>query len=307
MLKLLSLLLLLSTTSSAQTVSTYPVTLSTPPANLDSTHVLRKELDELNLRIQIRALQKELDAELHNGPVYTTSPFDASSGILTISDRRINFDGPIMYGAADYIDERLQYFNNASSTLPVFLVISNSPGGSVMEGYRVLTAIKASSAPVHVVVKSFAASMAAVIVTSAEYSYAYPDAIVLHHQLSYSMQGNVAEHSYYLSMATLWSERLLGPIAEKLGYSSVNRFVEAMYQHSLNGDWAQFGDQAAQSGWVNVAVTGVRETHYRTKPREQQIQVRTMFLGQQGGVLPPLHAFDIYYLHDLQNKYVVGD
>ena len=50
----------------------------------------------------------------------------------------------------------------------IFIVIDTSPRGSVMAGYRILKAMESSDAPVHVVVKSFAASMAAAITTLGE-------------------------------------------------------------------------------------------------------------------------------------------
>ena len=71
--------------------------------------------------------------------------------------------------------------------------IDRCPGGSVMEGYRIVKAMQASKAPIHVVVKSFAASMAAVITTLAVHSYAYPNAVILHHQMSTGANGNMTQ------------------------------------------------------------------------------------------------------------------
>ena len=65
------------------------------------------------------------------------------------------------------------FFNNKSKTDPIFIVIDRCPGGSGMEGARIVQAIKTSPAPVHVVVKSYAASMAAIILAQADHSYAF--------------------------------------------------------------------------------------------------------------------------------------
>ena len=56
-----------------------------------------------------------------------------------------------------------------------------------MAGYKILKAMEGSAAPVYVVVKSFAASMAANIATQSKKSFAYPNAIILHHQISGSL------------------------------------------------------------------------------------------------------------------------
>ena len=103
---------------------------------------------------------------------------------MVISDRRIPLNGPITNETADYVTTRIHFFNNKDPKLPIFIVIDDSPGGSVMAGYRILKAMEGSDAPVHVVVKSFAASMAAAIATLAKHSYAYPNAVILHHQIS---------------------------------------------------------------------------------------------------------------------------
>ena len=124
-------------------------------------------------------------------PAYTMEPF--KDGVLTISDRKIEMDGPIVTGSADNVCDRIDYFNNQDRTKPIFVVINNSPGGSVMQGYRILKAIETSDAPVHVVVRSFAASMAATIATLAPHSYAYPNAIILHHQMSGGAVGNMTD------------------------------------------------------------------------------------------------------------------
>ena len=103
---------------------------------------------------------------------------------LVISDRRIALNGPISFETSDYISSRINYFNNKDAGLPIFIVIDNSPGGSVMAGYNILKSMESSQAPVYVVVKSFAASMAACIATCADRSFAYPNAVILHHQIS---------------------------------------------------------------------------------------------------------------------------
>src|SRR6202044_541256 len=100
--------------------------------------------------------------------------------------------------------DRIHYFNNKDESLPIFLVIDYSPGGSVMEGYRIVKAMQASKAPVHVVVKSYAASMAAVITTLAPHSYVYPNAVILHHQMSDMAWGNLTQHKEQLKVMEEW-------------------------------------------------------------------------------------------------------
>ncbi|MBU6210485.1 MAG: ATP-dependent Clp protease proteolytic subunit, partial [Planctomycetes bacterium] len=158
---------------------------------------------------------------------YPEQPF--KDGVITVSDRRISLNGPIVSGTADYVCDRIDWFNNQDRAKPIFIVIDNSPGGSVMQGYRIVKAIETSDAPVHVIVKSFAASMAATIATLAPHSYAYPNAIILHHQMSTGISGNMTDIEQEVKMAQEWERRLAEPIARKMGISMAE-FKDRMYK-----------------------------------------------------------------------------
>jgi ATP-dependent Clp protease protease subunit len=152
--------------------------------SLETTQLLRKTtLQEAELAAIKTNTQRDSFAD--SKPVYLEKPLQ-DDNTLVISDRRIAFNGAVTSAQADHICDRIHYFNNKDKKLPIFIVIDSSPGGSVMAGYRILKAMEGSDAPIHVVVKSFAASMAACITTLAEESYAYPNAIILHHQISSS-------------------------------------------------------------------------------------------------------------------------
>ncbi len=199
-----------------------------------------------------RAARKKVTSEVR----YQNDPFH--DGVLEITDRRIALNGVVTMSMADEVTEKLDFFNNQSRENPIFIVIDYSPGGSVMAGYRILQAMQASAAPVHVVVKSMAASMAAVIVTMADHSYAYPNAIILHHELSYGAGGNVTQQKERLAQAREWERRLHEPVAKKMGMSR-EQFVKAMYEHDSDGDWQEFGDEAKKIGWVENVVQRTRE------------------------------------------------
>src|SRR5690348_3903342 len=121
---------------------------------------------KLNSDLDLRTKRDLWKNRVNHDIQYTKEPL--KDGVLTISDRRIPLNGPIWGDTADYIQERIDYFNNQSHEYPIFIVIDESPGGSVMAGYKILKAMDGSAAPVYVVVKSFAASMAANIATQAK-------------------------------------------------------------------------------------------------------------------------------------------
>ncbi len=199
-------------------------------------------------------------------PVYLKNPLK-DNGMLIISDRRIPLNGLITTSTADFVTARIQYWNNKDRTLPIFIVIDGSPGGSVMAGYRILRAMESSDAPIHVVVKSFAASMAAGITTLAHESYAYPNAVILHHQISSLVMGqlNLTQQREFHQESERWWARLGTPIANKMGVST-DELIKKMYAHNSNGDWSEFAEDAQKLKWVNHIVRGIDETSFNKDP-----------------------------------------
>jgi ATP-dependent Clp protease, protease subunit len=258
---------------------------------------------------------------------YAEDPF--RDGVLHVSDRRIALNDAIISGTADWVVRRIDYFNNQSHELPIFIVIDSCPGGSVMEGYRIVNAVQNSPAPIYVVVKSYAASMAAVITTLADRSFAMPNAIILHHQMSTGTGGNLTEIKEQYENAIEWSRRLHEPVCQKLGLT-YEEFVRQMYANNSAGDWEEFADRAKELKWVGEIVTEVREASVRSRPDDVAPRPWWFFFasssnryepasaqdstnalsviqrdekGQPFIQLPPLRPFDHYFMHNPGNFY----
>jgi ATP-dependent Clp protease protease subunit len=199
-------------------------------------------------------------------PTYLKNPL-REDGTLVISDRRIPLNGLIATETADFVTNRIDYWNNKDREMPIFIVIDSSPGGSVMAGYRILKAMESSDAPVHVVVKSFAASMAAAITTLAKESYAYPNAVILHHQISSRVAGqlNLTQQREFHEETQRWWKRFGTPIADKMGITT-DELIKLMYERSTSGDWTEFAEEAQKLKWVNHIVEGIDETSFTRDP-----------------------------------------
>lgn len=245
-------------------------------------------------------------------PVFLKNPL-TQNGTLVVSDRRIPLNGLITEGTADYITSRIQYWNNKDRQLPIFIVIDSSPGGSVMAGYRILKAMESSDAPVHVVVKSFAASMAAAITTLAKESYAYPNAVILHHQISSVVMGhlNLTEQREFHEESQRWWTRLGAPVANKMGITP-DEFIKKMYAHSSNGNWSEFAEQAKDLKWVNHIVNGIDETSFTKDPdaidppkasRPVVLAEEVDSSGHPFVWLPRLNPQDVYFLYNADSYY----
>jgi len=222
---------------------------------------------ELQGEIQAIEAKKEREAYANSQPQYLDNPLK-EDGTLVISDRRIPFNGPVTSRLADAVTERINFYNNKDPKKPIFIVIDDSPGGSVMAGYRILKAMEGSEAPVYVVVKSFAASMAACITTLAERSFAYPNAVILHHQISQTFTFsslNLTDQKETYEDLKKWWHRLADPISQKMGITS-DEFIEMMYEKTVSGDWTEFGDDAVKIKWVDHTVNRIHETSLLKNP-----------------------------------------
>jgi ATP-dependent Clp protease protease subunit len=266
------------------------------------------------LQNQIAAIEMETKRRSYADakPVYLENPLKPD-GTLVISDRRIALNGPIGMSTAEHITERIDFFNNADKKMPIFIVIDQSPGGSVMAGYQILKAMESSDAPVHVVVKSFAASMAAGIATLAKESYAYPNAIILHHQISATLFGqlNLTEQAEIVKESQRWWTRLATPVATKMGITT-DEFIKRMYAHSTSGDWSEFGEEAQKLKWVNHVIQGVEETSLTRNPdsapattaaAEMKLKEELDANGKPVSYLPRLTPKDVYFLYNPDGYY----
>ena len=273
---------------------------------------LAKLNNDLDLRVKRDLWKNRVNRDIQ----YTKEPF--KDGMLTISDRRIALNGPIWMDTADYIAERIDYFNNQNQEFPIFIVIDRSPGGSVMAGYKILKAMEGSAAPVYVVVKSYAASMAAGITTLSKRSFAYPNAIMLHHQILSGSFGNLTEQKEQLKELEEWWKRLAAPVAAKMGIS-LDEFIKRMYENRSTGDWREFGDGARKLKWVDEIAETVREESYDKNPdapsapggspphahldSQPTLQESVDANGHRYVLLPRLDPVDCYYLYNPDNYY----
>lgn len=272
---------------------------------------LDNRIARINSDLELRGKKSEWKKESNTEPVYTEKPFQGKK--LVISDRRIALNGPIFTGVADYVTERIHYYNNISSQ-PIFIVIDMSPGGSVMEGYRIVKAMQASKAPVHVVVRSYAASMAAIITTLADKSYVYPNAIILHHQMSSFVWGNMTQMKEQLDLAKEWERRLWIPLCKKMGLSS-EELRKKMYEKNSDGDWEEFGDKAVEFKWAGSVVDEIEETGIVKNPDEKpltrpgsrgqgfELEEKTDEKGARYVSLPRLEPFDFYFIYNPDRYY----
>ncbi|TVR48165.1 MAG: hypothetical protein EA402_00725 [Planctomycetota bacterium] len=270
---------------------------------------LRFEMAQMETKVEAFRQRQEAGAIVEQPIERRSEPY--VDGVLTISDRRIDLNEPIIAGTGDWISRRINYYNNDSAEDPIFLVIDYCPGGSIMDGEIILRAMKASDAPVHVVVKSMAASMAAIILGDAPHSYALPNAVIMHHQPWSYTWGNLAQQQEWVKVFRQWAERIHGPTAERMGLT-IDEFYSRMYEETVSGDWSEFADKAQELGWVQHVVNEIREDNVRVKPSDKSPwHSRSQYWSAENQKeqvrLPRPRAYDFYFLFNRDGRYVIGE
>lgn len=233
--------------------------------------LLQESKNKLQTEIETFRTQTEREKHIQRKPLYLKDPLRKKDNVLVLSDRSIELTGYISPWKASYVVDQIQFFNNKDATYPIFLVIDESPGGSSEAGFRILQAMEGSKAPVYVVVRQYAASMAALIATLATKSYAFPNAQILHHQpsLEFWSFGKISlslrrSKEVQEMLSKLWV-RLGGRVAKKMGIS-LQAFGQKLFQKSMYGDWCEYGDQAKKLKWIDVLIHGIEDSGVTTLP-----------------------------------------
>ncbi|ACE05533.1 peptidase S14 ClpP [Candidatus Amoebophilus asiaticus 5a2] len=274
--------------------------------------LLRTNTEQVRTEIEEKKAKKERSEYADGNPEYLQDPL-LPDGTLVLSDRAVSLDGVVTSWKANYITDRIKYFNNKDKTKPIFIVIENSPGGSALAGLHIVQAMQNSQAPVYVVLKTFAASMAALITTLAKKSYAYPNAILLHHQPWSFTGGNLRELKEEIEfMKELW-KRLGGQVAKKMGIS-LDKLDKQLYEKASRGDWTEFADNAKKIKWVDHVITNINDTAIQEMPNSTNYtwhkymkdyfdMAETSVDNSNNIYLPVLGPKDFYYLYNPDNTY----
>ena len=249
---------------------------------------LEKEAEELQYKIAKHKMQHKadlIDAELHlrerelaysewthtNIQRLENPLKDGPSGEkeLILSDRIVELYGVVTYVMAEHLTVRINYYNNQDPTLPIFMIV-DSPGGSVMAGLEIINLMQYSQAPIYVVIKGWAASMAAVIAACSDHSYIYKDARILHHQIASFTMGNLTHHSDKLKWLQDLTERTDKPMLKKINDRlkkldsdqewTTDEWNKAIHDKTSSHDWIAYGDEAVQLGWVEGIVHSIQYT-----------------------------------------------
>lgn len=132
------------------------------------------------------------------------------------ADRAVFIVGPIM----DMNDTVAQIYalDRKDPKSPIYLII-DSPGGSVMEGGKVISAIEGVTAPVNTVCAELCASMAAYVHSYGATRYITGNSMLMYHDYSGQFMGEGAHMHSLMSAIERFVKRLNAHVAERSGIS----------------------------------------------------------------------------------------
>lgn len=161
------------------------------------------------------------------------------------SARSVFLRGPIFATTAKDVIAQINSLSDSAS--PIYLFI-DSPGGSVFEGEKIISAMESAKGPVNTVCIGLCASMAAYIHQYGAQRYAYDRAILMFHDGSGGVQGEVEKMNSMLSFVRRKIEKIDNHIAARSGLP-----IEVFVSLKLSDLWIDAED-AQTKGLVDKLV-----------------------------------------------------
>jgi ATP-dependent Clp protease protease subunit len=162
-------------------------------------------------------------------------------------------------------------FNDRDMDIDTMYIYLSSPGGSVLEGNKLIDQIKTlqlSSIQV-ICIADFAASMAFVILQSCPQRLALPSSILMQHQMSIGLKGPLENVDNYLSFIHSVDDNLDRMQAERMN------MTENDFRLKVMNDWWIPGHLAKEYNAVDELV--MVKCSKELMPKRERINVNTIF------------------------------
>jgi len=116
----------------------------------------------------------------------------------------------------------------------------NSPGGSIIAGFQLINAMKASGKRITCVAE-FAASMAFSILQACDVRFVVPGVIIMQHQASSALKGSLTEMRTQLTLTEKLADKLNRDDASRLG------MPVADFKKRIHDEWWMFDTDAIEA------------------------------------------------------------
>jgi ATP-dependent Clp protease protease subunit len=189
--------------------------------------------------------------------------------ILEFNSRNlITIRGPIQGSSST---NWITAMNDRDPDVDTMYIYLSSPGGSVLEGNKLIDQIKTleMSGVSVICIADFAASMAFVILQSCPQRYALSSSILMQHQMSIGLKGPLENVDNYLDFIHLIDNNLDKMQADRMNMTEVD------FRNKVLNDWWIPGHMAKEYNAVDDLV--MVKCSKELSPKRDRINVRTMF------------------------------
>ena len=206
----------------------------------------------------------------------------------------VNIRGPINSDSTNKFFQDIMKLDKEQE-INIFI---NSPGGSVMEGLKIVNYIEMLNQNVKVnCIADFAASMAFIITQSCKNRYALKSSLLMQHQMSLMNSGNLFNLNNYMEMINDMNVDLDKSQAERIDMT----YEE--FKERITNDWWLYGNKAKEMNVVDDIVN-VRCSD-RLISGNEKIKVSTFFGDIESAFnLCPLvrHPLKVIFNREIDSK-----
>lgn len=179
--------------------------------------------------------------------------------------------GEIGENSASIANRITSLSNNDKPTL----VLINSPGGSVLDGALIVSAIEASKTPVYTICLQLCASMAAISHGHGSKRLMVDRSILMHHQASGGVQGSVGQMQARLDTLSRYVYKMDASVAARAGMSLENFLLMTASEKWIDAEDAV--SMGFADGLVNLDLSEVNNQEFRTLVNKSSETIKTHF------------------------------
>lgn len=178
-------------------------------------------------------------------PLVLTSTLSNSNVINLNENNLVSIRGPIDSESTNKFFKDVMRLNKENE-INIFI---NSPGGSVIEGLKIVNYIEMLNNDITVnCIADFSASMAFIITQSCKNRYAMKSSLLMQHQMSLTNHGNLFNLNNYMEMINDMNVDLDKSQAERINIS----YEE--FKERITNDWWIYGSKAKELNVVDDIV-----------------------------------------------------
>lgn len=186
--------------------------------------------------------------ELQTGATYTPPRFAADPQHEFLTRRIVRLSGGVDRASAERVIQQLTTLEELQPGADITLII-NSPGGSVTQGLAIINRMQSMRSRVNTVCQGEAQSMGAVILAAGTGTRtAYQDCLIMIHQVSNTIGGQLDDLQNNLGLTTRLNQRLVDILVTATG------LPERDLRRAMSTDFRVSPDEARTMGLIDGVI-----------------------------------------------------